>query len=251
VSDANVLVVEFEAACPAAHFGTWLTEAGVGLDTCRPWAGDEPPAVERYDGVLVLGGSMGAHDDDTVPWLSAVKDRIRDAVVGEVPTLGICLGHQLLAVALGGESRPNPAGQQVGLFDVGWTADAGGDPLLGSVPGRRRGVQWNSDVVTTLPEGAVPLAVTPAGGLQAARFAPAAWGVQLHPEVDRPVLESWAAGDRDDHLERGVDQEAVLAEIDAARAELDAAWRPLALRFAELATDRADQRSARSAGRRG
>jgi GMP synthase (glutamine-hydrolysing) len=247
VSDATVLVIEFEAACPAAHFGTWLAEAGVGLDTCRPWAGDELPAFEEYDAVLVLGGSMGAHDDATVPWLAAVKDRIRAGVVAQVPILGICLGHQLVAVALGGESRPNAAGQQVGLFDVGWTDDAPDDPLLGSVPGRRRGVQWNSDVVVTLPEGAVPLALLPTGELQAARFAPAAWGVQLHPEVDRPVLESWAAGDRDDHLERGIDQEAVLAEIDAARTELDSAWRPLATRFAALATDHAGRRTGRRA----
>jgi GMP synthase (glutamine-hydrolysing) len=236
VSDRPLLlVVEHEPQCPPAHFGTWLTEAGADLEVCRPWAGDELPDPASYAGLLVLGGSMGAHDDDTVPWLAPLKERIRTAVATQVPTLGICLGHQLVATALGGESRPNPAGQQVGLFEVGWTTAAGADALVGPLATPRRGVQWNSDVVTRLPDDAVVLAVTPGGELQAARFGPAAWGVQLHPEVDRPVLESWAAGDRDDHLEKGIDQEAVLAEIDAAREELDLAWRPLADRFAEIA----------------
>jgi GMP synthase (glutamine-hydrolysing) len=230
-----VLVVEHEPACPPAHFGTWLEAAGAVVEVVRPWAGEDLPPLAPYDGLLVLGGSMGAHDDATTPWLGTVKERIRQAVDARLPTLGICLGHQLLAVALGGRSEPNAAGQQVGLYDVGWTAEAAGDDLVGPVATERRGVQWNSDVVTELPAGTVVLAATPQGELQVARFAPSAWGVQLHPEVDRPVLESWAAGDRDDHLEKGIDQEAVLREIDAARGELDDAWRPLAVRFAELA----------------
>lgn len=230
----RVLVIEHEASCPVAHFGTWLDEAGAELTICRPWAGDEVSSLSDFDGFLILGGSMGAHDDDTVPWLGAVKQRVLDAVVDDVPTLGICLGHQLVAAALGGHSSPLASGQQVGLFEVAWTAEAAHDPLVSSVPGPRRGVQWNNDVVSRLPEAAVPLAVMSHGELQAARFAPRVWGVQLHPEVDRPVLESWAAGDRDDHLEHGIDQAAVLAEIDAARAELDEAWRPLAERFVEI-----------------
>ena len=83
-------------------------------------------------------------------------------------------------------------------------------------------------MVTTLPEGAVELAATAEGELQIARFAPKVWGIQLHPEADGPVVRSWAAGDRDDQLQRGIDQDAVLAEIEAARTELDEAWRPLA-----------------------
>jgi GMP synthase (glutamine-hydrolysing) len=233
-SRSVVLVIEHEPACPPAHLGTWLTDAGVELRMCRPWAGDEVPGLDGVAGLLVLGGSMGANDDATCPWLGAVKGLVRDAVDGEVPTLGVCLGHQLIAVALGGRSEPNATGQQVGLFEVGWNADAADDELMGAVASPRRGVQWNTDVVTELPDGATVLAQTPAGENQVARFGPAAWGVQLHPEVDRAVLVSWAAGDRDDHLEKGIDQEAVLREIDDARHELDDAWRPLATRFAEI-----------------
>lgn len=231
----RVLVVEHEPACPPAHLGTWLVEGGADLVPCRPWAGDEVPDLDGYDALLVLGGSMGANDDATTPWLAAVKDRLRTALDTGLPTLGVCLGHQLIAVALGGEVRPNDRGQQVGLFDVGWTDEAAADDLVAPVATPRRGVQWNSDVVTRLPDGAVVLAVMPTGELQAVRFGPAMWGVQLHPEVDEPLVRSWAAGDRDDHLEKGIDQAAALREIDGARAELDTAWRPLGLRFAELA----------------
>lgn len=230
-----LLVIEHEPACPPGHLGTWLVEAGAELEVCRPWAGDEVPALASYDGFLVLGGSMGANDDATTPWLATVKERLREAAENGLPTLGVCLGHQLAAVALGGESAPNPAGQQVGVLDVGWTPEAAADDLVGPLVGPRRGVHWNADVVTRLPPGAVALASTPDGELQAARFAPASWGVQLHPEVDEPLVRSWAEGDRDDHLRLGIDQGRALHEIDEAREELDEAWRPLATRFVELA----------------
>ncbi|QBR91543.1 type 1 glutamine amidotransferase [Nocardioides euryhalodurans] len=233
----RILVVEHEAECPPALFGTWLEDAGAGLEVCRPWAGEElpgPAGLPAYDAVVVLGGSMGADDDELHHWIGPVKELVRSSVASGQALLGICLGHQLVASALGGTVERNPRGQQVGLYDVGWLPEAADDDLVAGL-GPVRGVQWNSDVVTGLPEGAVALARTDAGELQVARFAPRAWGVQLHPEVDGPVVASWAAGDRDDHLERGIDQAAVIADIDGARAELDAAWRPLATRFAELA----------------
>ena len=235
----RILVVEHEAQCPPAHLGTWLVDAGADLEVCRPWAGDDVPDLvgpegPAYDGFVVMGGSMGAHDDETHPWLPAVKEQVRVAADAGVPTLGICLGHQLIAVALGGTVERNPRGQQVGLYDVGWTPDAAADELVGHL-GPVRAVQWNNDLVTALPDGAVALAQTEHGELQAARFAPTVWGVQVHPEADLPLVTSWAAGDRDDHLERGIDQAALLTEIDAAREELDRAWRPLGAALAARA----------------
>ena len=145
-----------------------------------------------------------------------------------MPTLGICLGHQVVAVALGGRAARNPRGQQVGLLEQGWLPDAGDDPLLAGSALPRRGVQWNDDIVTELPDGARLLAATPDGEPQVVRFAPTVWGVQCHPEVDVTVLASWADGDRDDHLEKGIDQAAVLAEIEAAADELEASLAPRA-----------------------
>ena len=232
----TLLVVEHEKACPPAHLGRWLTEAGAELAVWRPYRGEPLPDLTAYDGLVVLGGSMGADDDAAHEWIGPTKELLRRAVSEHMPTLGICLGHQLLASALGGRVTANPSGQQLGLVEVGWTAAAADDPLMSDLTdgATRRGVHWNHDIVIEPPPGADLIAATPAGEVQALRYGPRAWGVQWHPEVDVPVLVSWADGDRDDHLERGIDQQALLDEIDAARAELDTAWRPLAVRFADL-----------------
>ena len=204
-----VLVVEHEAACPPAHVGRWLEEAGCSVALCRPYDGDPLPALASYDALVVLGGSVGANDDAQAPWLTPLKE-----MVARAPR--------------------NPRGQQVGLIEQGWLPEAPDDPLLAGSALPRRGVQWNDDIVTDLPEGARLLAATPEGEPQVVRFAPTVWGVQSHPEVDVTVLASWADGDRDDHLEKGIDQAAVLAEIEAAADELEASWRPVLTRFAAL-----------------
>jgi GMP synthase (glutamine-hydrolysing) len=230
----RILVVEHEAGCPPAYLGTWLTDAGAELEVCRPWAGDEVPSVAAHDAVVVLGGSMGANDDALHWWLGPVKQLIRDAVDRDVPTLGVCLGHQLMGAALGGTAARSDLGQQVGLYDVGWLSAAADDPLVGDL-GPVRGIQWNHDLVTALPSGAVALAQTPQGELQVARFGPSAWGVQLHPEADEHVIAAWVEDDRAEHDARGIDSDAWLTDIANARAELDEAWRPLAERLVELA----------------
>ena len=237
---STVLVVEHDAECPPAWFGSWLAEAGVDLDVCRPYAGDALPAgLSAYDGLLVLGGPMGANDDDKHAWLGQVKELVREARATDLPTLGICLGHQLIAVALGGTVTRNPHGQQVGLLGVGWTEAARDDRLFAPLATPRRGVQWNDDVVAALPGDATLLAGTGREEVQAARYGPLMWGVQLHPEVDVPVLRPWAESDRGSHETRGIDTDAVLRDIDAAREELDDAWRPLAAGFADLVREHA------------
>lgn len=238
MSRPTVLVVEHDRECPPALFGEWLTEAGCDLSVSRPYAGDELPAPAPYDGLVVLGGPMGANDDAKHPWLAPVKELLRDARATDLPTLGICLGHQLAAVAFGGSVAANPLGQQVGLLGVGWTAAARADRLFEPLSWPRRAVQWNDDVVTELPDGATLLAATDRAEVQVVRYAPLMWGVQLHPEVDVPVLRPWADSDRGSHETRGIDTDALLRDIDAARAELDDAWRPLAVGFAALVAER-------------
>ena len=224
-----VLVIEHEDDDPIHLMGDWMD--GVDLTVCRPYVGDEvPESVEGYAGLVVMGGEMGAHDDEKAPWLPAVRELIRRATEARVPTLGICLGHQLCAVALGGEVEVNPQGRQLGLLDIGWTAEAEDDELMASVVGPRRAMHWNDDVVTRLPQGAVQLATASTGEVQGARHAPTVWGIQWHPEVDHDLVADWA---HDGGLAPS-EQEQLVDDLVRARGDLDEWWRPLAERFVDL-----------------
>jgi GMP synthase (glutamine-hydrolysing) len=234
-----VLVVEHEAQCPPALFGRWLTEAGCELDVRRPYRGDTLPTnLTGHQSMVVLGGSMDAYSDAQQPWLSEVKALVRSAVADSTPTLGICLGLQLITVALGGEVHRNPDGQQIGVLPVGWLDNAEDDALFSSLTWLRVAVQWNDDVVRDLPETAVLLAETPRGEVQAAAFAPQMWGVQWHPEVGAEIVAEWADSDRDAVLERGVDIDEHIASVAAAHEELQE-WRGLAAGFATLSREMA------------
>ncbi|MFW6775383.1 type 1 glutamine amidotransferase [Nocardioides sp. CPCC 205120] len=243
MSRARLLVVQHQDDCPPARFETWLADAGCALDVRHAGDGDPLPAdLADVDGLLVLGGSPGAYDDAVAPWLPAVRALVVDAESRGVPTLGICLGHQLAAVALGGSVARDPQGQTWGLTPVGWTAAAADDPLLAPVVAARpeaRAVHWNNDVVTRLPAGATMLATGPGARVQAARLARSVWGVQLHPEADGGVVECWAAAEEPAHPARGVLGRDVLTAIDDAHDELGATWAPLAASLAHLAAQRA------------
>jgi GMP synthase (glutamine-hydrolysing) len=201
VESSPVLVVQHQDDCPPALFEQWLRAAGVTLDVRRPYRGEAlPDGLDGHGGLLVLGGSMNAHDDDTHAWLAPTRDLLRGAVQHGAPTLAICLGHQLAAVAYGAHSRPNPHGQTVGVLGVGWTSGADRDPIrqgIEQVP-HPCVVHWNTDVVTDLPDEVEVLATTPDGAPQVVRFGARAWGVQFHPEVDHAVLTEWAEQDRRD-----------------------------------------------------
>lgn len=238
MSTEPVLVVEHGEECPPGWVGEWLVEAGAALDVRRPYAGHDLPAdLSAHSGMVVLGGDMGAYDDAAYPWLTDVKRLVLRAVADDSPVLGICLGHQLVAVALGGAVVRNPHGQQIGVLDVGWTEAARDDPLVGALVATGApcpAVQWNNDVVTRLPEGSTVLARTGRGEVQAVRFARTVHGVQWHPEAGEEIIRPWAEHDRDDAAERGVDLDAYVEDVVAAREGLRATWRVLAEGFAGL-----------------
>ena len=181
---------------------------------------------------------MGATDDATCPWLTPTKALIREAVHAGQPMLGVCLGHQLAAVALGGTVARAPKGRQIGVFDVGWNAEAADDLLFAglaaeSAAGRPTpAVQWNNDVVDEPPAGSTVLARGPSGTIQVLRFGPRAWGVQLHPEVGRDIVARWAQTDPSAPM--------ALDRIGALEPELRAVWQPPVTAFVDqLAVGRA------------
>lgn len=219
-----------EDACSPGLLGEAWAQAGLQTQIFRPYqdVADLPQDLAGYAALIVLGGQMSANSENDHPWLAPTRTLLADAVRAQLPTLGICLGHQLLASALGGTVRVNELGPRIGLTSVALTESGQDDPLLGS-PVARRGVHWNEDIVTDLPSGAVRLATAPDGTVQAARFAPRAWGVQFHPEVTEAIFREWAT----DYPDRS-DLDVLGDSVADAEQELRTTWTPLAVRFAAL-----------------
>jgi GMP synthase (glutamine-hydrolysing) len=234
-----VLVVQHQVLCPPGRVGDWLTQEGLRLDVRHPYADESlPDDLRQHDGLLVLGGQMGANDDDAYTWLTPTKALVRFGAEHDVPVLGICLGHQLAAAALGGEVVVNRAGARRGVLPMSWAADAVDDPVLGACG--PNAVHWHHDVVSRLPTGTQVLARAQTGELAAARFAPTVWGVQCHPEAGPEIVSGWAAKDRAlaaDATEVGV-VDTALHQVEEHRDELGTGWRPLAAAFAQQVRDR-------------
>jgi GMP synthase (glutamine-hydrolysing) len=166
-----------------------LRAAGLELDERRLAAGDPLPALGELDGILTLGGSqsvLGVADDRG---LQAEAALLREAVVAGVPVLGVCLGGQLLAHALGGEVRRQPR-RTVAWLELDALPAAAEDPVFAPLGPRVPTLHWNEDVFT-LPPGATELLAGAPAGVAAFRAGPSAWGVQFHPDVDRAALDGW------------------------------------------------------------
>jgi GMP synthase (glutamine-hydrolysing) len=225
VDRRRVVVIEHEPGCPLDRFGGWLR--GVTVEVVRPHAGDSVPAYVR-DGLIVLGGQMSAYDDGVAPWLPAVRDLQARSAADGLPTLGICLGAQLLAVACGGRVEVAAApGRESGVIDVHWRPQAASDPLVAGLADPFPGPSMHADAVVELPPGSTWLGLSEMYPHQAFRVGPAAWGVQFHPEVSLRTFTGWAQEHPD------VDVETVTADFKRRDGEVAAASRILAERFAE------------------
>lgn len=220
---ARVLVVQHAASEGLGRFADWLPAAGVDVHPIHPYLGHRVPTSVEGDALIVLGGPMAASDDASTGWLPAVRALLVTAVEDGVPTLGVCLGAQLLAVATGGEVARGHNGAEHGLSEVDVPA---GDDVF--EPGRLPVVQWHQDTVTRLPDGAALLASNAVYPVQAFRVGDLAWGLQFHVEATDEMVRTWA---RDDGI-----GEAVVDAVAGARPGLDAAGERLARRFAALVT---------------
>jgi GMP synthase (glutamine-hydrolysing) len=242
----TVLVIEHEQAAGDSLVGQWLRDAGVQLEVCRPYAGDAVPQRVDADGLLVLGGAMGALEDDVAPWLPGVRSLLRHAVADEVPTWGICLGAQLLVAALGGEVVRGPVGPEVGV--TGLTLDAGDDPVFGPMPRLVQAVQFHQDSVSRLPAGATLLASSSLYANQVFRVGACAWGVQCHPEVTASQVADWTREESMLLDAAGVNAQDVVQQVRARQSELEALWAPVARRWATLLQPRCRARSSLTRG---
>ena len=133
---------------------------------------------------------MGVYEAEHYPFLREEIAAIGEAVRSGIPTVGVCLGSQLLAAALGAAVKPNPAGKEVGWGSVRKMPAAVTDPILRSFRAEETVLHWHGDVFD-LPEGAVPLAYSPMTLHQAFRRGPRAWGLLFHVEADPALIRRW------------------------------------------------------------
>ena len=173
-------------------FRDFWAEAGHETVTVALDRGEPIPDLSGFQLLVVMGGPMDVWEHDRHPWLVAEKAAIRSWVVDRGrPFLGICLGHQLLAAALGGTvglmARP-----EVGLVDVELTPAGRSDPLLAGFGAAVATFEWHGAEITGLPDGAVILAANAACPVQAFRWGRHAYGFQYHCEITDTTVGEWA-----------------------------------------------------------
>lgn len=154
-------------------------------------AGEKIPALDAYDALWVMGGPMDVWEEEQHSWLRAEKAAIREAIRDHrIPYMGLCLGHQLLAAALGGKVG-KAAQAEVGVLDIELTEAGRRDPLFDGIADRFKALQWHGAEVAEPPHDAVVLAQSPLCRVQAMRVGACAYGLQYHTELTPMTVAQW------------------------------------------------------------
>jgi GMP synthase (glutamine-hydrolysing) len=150
---------------------------------------DAQPSLDGYDGLIILGGPMSANDSGRLGYLSVEMKLIEEALIREMPVLGICLGAQLIAKTLGAAIYPNRE-KEIGWYDVSPTDAAGCDPLLTELQATEKLFQWHGETFD-IPKSTCHLAFSPRCANQAFRYGSKVYGFQFHLEVDEAMIHRW------------------------------------------------------------
>jgi GMP synthase (glutamine-hydrolysing) len=150
---------------------------------------DTIPSIERYNGLVVLGGYMGVYEADKFAHLKVELQAIETALKRDIPILGICLGSQLLAQVLGSSARKHTS-KEIGWYEMELLPEAKNDPLLQGFGAREMLFQMHGDTFD-IPKSAVHLAKTKNCPSQIFRYGEKAYGLQCHLEVDSPMVHRW------------------------------------------------------------
>jgi GMP synthase (glutamine-hydrolysing) len=188
----NVLVIMHAESEGPGTLGEFLAATGATLRTVRLHAGDTLPRdLAGIDALVSMGGPMNVYEEDRYPFLRDETELLQRAVAKDVPTLGICLGAQMIARACGARVVRSPQ-KEVGWGEVTLTEAGLRDPLFHGLPRVLPVLQWHEDMFEIPAEGTL-LATSAACPHQAFRCG-SAWGLQFHIEVTRGMLAAWFAG---------------------------------------------------------
>lgn len=161
----------------------------------HPYSGEVLPKPSDIKALIVMGGAMGANDDARHPFLTDLKKLIREVVAAGIPYLGVCLGGQLLAAALGAKVVSH-RWQEMGTRSVFLTDAGKTDRLFKGISEEFITFQWHNDSFD-IPAGGILLATSEVCPHQAFRVGKLAWGVQFHPEVTDTIIRNWCAWELD------------------------------------------------------
>lgn len=192
-SPGRALVLQHHPDEHPGSLGPLVEEAGLALSVVELDAGEAIPSLDPFDLLIVMGGPQQVWEEDEFPWLVGEKAAIRHWV-GELrrPFLGVCLGHQLLADAMGGRVERMEA-PEIGVRDIERTAEGASEGLLGGLPRLFPALQWHEAEVVAPPPGSVVLAENPDSAIQSLRVNDCALSVQFHVEVGPDTISKWAA----------------------------------------------------------
>lgn len=211
-----------------------LEACRVVVDVRQVFAGEPLPTdASSIDGLVVMGGPMSATDDEGFPSRSAEIALLADARNRGVPTLGVCLGAQLLAQATGGSVSVGHAGPEIGWGEVTLSPDASTDQLLAGLPGQFHPLHWHGDTFA-LPPGATHLASSDRYPNQAFRIGEYGWGFQFHFEVDARAVETFLAAFGDEATAAGNSAEIIGSATAIRIVDLAPVGQLVAARFAQL-----------------
>jgi GMP synthase-like glutamine amidotransferase len=238
---SNCLVVQHVAPESAFAIDGALRGAGLHVDIRRVFAGDDIPTdAAGLDAVVVMGGPMSATSDKGFPTRGAELSLLADALRSGVPTLGICLGAQLVAVAAGSTVYPNAYGPEVGWGRVQLAPPCRDDRLFSDLPEVLTVMHWHGETLDVPPGGQL-LISNAACPHQAFRLGDTAWGVQFHLEVTAEAVEGFLTAFADDVAGLPGGADTVRAATPACLAELAPVRDLVCGRFARLVAARVTQ----------
>jgi GMP synthase (glutamine-hydrolysing) len=229
----DALVLRHAACEGAGAIGEALRARGLALREVLLHEGAPVPAdLAGVAALVVMGGPMSVYEQERHPHLRGELALVERALREQVPVLGVCLGSQLLAAALG--ARVAPGAPEIGWLAVTLRDGHADDPLFAGVRSPFRALSWHGDVFD-LPRGAAPLARTAQTEHQAFRWGASAWGLLFHLEADAAQARAMSAAFPDELARARVDADALARASDAHAAEARAVGEIVFGRFADLA----------------